>query len=217
VSQAPSAGVRGAVKALVDACALAAMSPAIAAAACERRFVPGGESIFGFCAHLAAWLPGPPGMALRRAFYRGTLNSCARDFYIGFGSLFTHRNAMVEQGAYVGAYALIGCARLRRGCLIGSRASLLSGGALHQLLPDGSWSPADHSRLQQIEIGAHAWVGEGAIVMADVGAKAMVAAGAVVSTAVPPRAMVAGNPARFVRMLEPPMAAVTEQQHAAGI
>jgi hypothetical protein len=29
--------------------------------------------------------------------------------------------------------------------------------------------------------------------------------------------MFAGNPARFVRILEPPMAAMTEQQHAAGI
>jgi len=217
VSNAPRARVRRALKALLDVCAFVAVSPAIAASAAEDRLLPGADSIFACCAQLMAWLPGDPGVVARRAFYRGTLEACAREWYIGFGSIFTHRRARVDQGAYIGAYALVGCARLGAGSLVGSRVSLLSGGSQHELQADGTWSPTDRRQLRQIDIGAHAWIGEGAIVMADVGAKAMVAAGAVVSTAVPPRTMVAGNPARFVRLLEPPTPGRTEHEHAAGL
>ena len=104
----------------------------------------------------------------------GTLDECSNDACIGFGVCFTHRRARVEAGVYVGPYALIGSAILRAGCLIGSRASLLSGGRLHELSEEGLWSPTDYSRLVQIEIGENAWLGEGAIVMANVGGGAMI-------------------------------------------
>jgi acetyltransferase-like isoleucine patch superfamily enzyme len=208
---------RAVLKAVANACAVAAVAPAVAASALEERLCPGAEGVFACCAQLLAFLPGLPGVAARRAFYRGTLEVCAADFHIDVGAIFTHRRACVEPGVYIGAYALIGCANLRQGCLVGSRVSLLSGGSPHELQPDGTWSPTDPGRLRQIEIGPHAWIGEGAIVMADIGPKAMVAAGAVVSTAVPSRVMVAGNPARFVRVLEPPAAHMPEREHATGL
>jgi virginiamycin A acetyltransferase len=217
VSRIPGGRGRAALKAFANACALVAVSPAIAVSLVEERLRPGAEAVFGFCAHVLAFLPGDPGVVMRRAFYRGTLEGCAGDFHVGFGSLFTHRRARVEPGVYIGAYTLIGCAHLREGCLVGSRASLLSGGTPHQLQSDGTWSPTNNARLHQIEVGAHAWIGEGAIVMADIGTQAMIAAGAVVSAAVPARVMVAGNPARFVRVLEPPSACATEQDHAAKL
>ena len=68
-----------------------------------------------------SFFPGLPGVFLRRAYYRLTLDHCASNFYIGFGALFTHRRALVEKDAYIGAYALVGCAHLGEGCLIGSR------------------------------------------------------------------------------------------------
>ena len=61
--------------------------------------------------------------------------------------------------------------------------------------------PTDITRIRQIEIGEYAWLGEGAIVMADVGASAMVGAGSVVSSRVPARVVVVGNPARIARRL----------------
>ena len=45
---------------------------------------------------------------LRRAYYRLTLDRCASNFYIGFGALFTHRRALVEKNAYIGAIRLGG-------------------------------------------------------------------------------------------------------------
>lgn len=199
-SVASAWSLRTALKALVDAAALVLAWPA--ALLCQGEHVLlKTEGMFLFWAHVFAMLPGPPGVYLRRGFYRQTLAYCEREFFIGFGAYFTHRNAHVERGVYIGPYALIASVILRRNCLIGSRASLLSGGQLHVMDEQGNWGPADWSRMQQIEIGENAWLGEGALAMANVGARAMVAAGAVVSAPVPERVMVAGNPARFVRKL----------------
>lgn len=195
--------VRAAAKIAIDACALVLVAPAAATAWIERKRSPYGESVFGLWAQIMALIPGTPGVVARRAFYRLTLDECRGDFYIGFGTIFTHRRARIAEGVFVGAYALIGCAVLGRGSLIGSRVSLLSGGGQHELRPDGTWSAGDPTRSRQIEIGEHAWIGEGATILANVGPQTMVAAGAVVSTPVPARIMVAGNPARFVRVLKP--------------
>ena len=146
-------------------------------------------------------MPGDPGVYLRRSFYRQTLHRCSSRCFISFGAIFTHRQVIVEDDVYIGVYALIGSVRLGRGCLIGSRASLLSGSQLHELREDGTWTPADLSKLKQIDIGNNTWIGEGAIVSADIGPGAMIATGSVVTSAVPAQVMVAGNPARFVRKL----------------
>lgn len=170
----------------------------------EAKAGPAHEHVFSFWAQVFALFPGVPGMYLRRAFYQHALDHCHHDAHIGFGAIFTHRRARVEAKVYVGCYALIGCAVLRESCMIGSRASLLSGGNQHELDEEGNWTPVDLTRLVQIEIGENAWLGEGAIVMANVGPRAMVSAGAVVSNPVPAEIMVGGNPARFIRRLVAP-------------
>lgn len=192
--------LRNIVKRVADAVSLLIVAPGAATCRIETAISPDAEMAFAFWGQCFALVPGPPGVAVRRAFYRLTLDECARSFFIGFGALFTHRCSVVEDDAYVGAYALIGSARLERGCLVGSRVSLLSGTSLHEF-SEGRWLPTETGRREQIAIGAYSWIGEGAIVMADVGPGAMVAAGAVVSSPVPPRIVVAGNPARFVRRL----------------
>ena len=191
-----------AVKAGINAVALALVFPAALTCWIEAWLRPGAEAAFGFWTNVFALLPGPPGMFLRRAFYRLTLERCAIEFFIGFGALFFHRQVLVEDGVYIGPYAVVGCARLRKGCLVGTRANLLSGSAQHEVRNDGGWAASDRSRFVQIEIGEHAWIGEAATVMADVGAGSVVSAGAVVSAAVPASVVVAGNPARFVRSLD---------------
>ena len=47
-----------------------------------------------------------------------------------------------------------------------------------------------------VRIGAGAWIGSGAIIMADVGSQAIVGAGSVVTKDIPDYALVVGNPAR---------------------
>jgi acetyltransferase-like isoleucine patch superfamily enzyme len=189
--------LRPIVKQALDRLCLAVVAPCAWSCAIDRR--SNGETVFMMWAQCFAIVPGPPGVFLRRAFYRLTLERCSGSFFVGFGAMFSHRKAEVEDHVYVGPYALVGASRLRRGCLIGSRSSIISGSALHELDADGHRQPTDLRRLRQVDIGESAWIGEGALVMADVGKGATVAAGAVVSSTVMAGVVVAGNPARFIR------------------
>jgi virginiamycin A acetyltransferase len=190
------------VKRAIDGCCLVAMAPLAGLCALESR-LGAGDAVFTLSAQFCALLPGLPGVFLRRAFYRLTLESCGRSFFIGFGAVFSHRTARVGDDVYVGPYAVLGACDLGQGCLIGTRCSIVSGGALHSMDANGRWMPTDISRLQTVHIGEYAWLGEASVVLADIGSSAMVVAGAVVSAAVPPSVVVAGNPARFVRHLSP--------------
>jgi virginiamycin A acetyltransferase len=204
---------RSAVKRALNLVSLALVSPCALTCWLEGRLSGSSQSVFLLWTHLFAMLPGLPGMFLRRAFYRWTLERCDEEAMIGFGALFSRRNTCVDRGAYIGPYAIIGSAWLRENTLIGSRASLLSGGNQHPRLPSGEWGPTDETKLSRIELGPNTWVGEGAIIMANVGQGCMVAAGAVVSTPVTAGVMVGGNPARFVRHLTvPPVENHTDDQ-----
>jgi len=189
------------IKRAVDICCVIAVAPSAAMCAIEAAASRQGDAAFTFWAQAFALLPGLPGVFLRRAFYQLTLDRCAKSFYIGFGALMSNRHTTIEQDVYVGPYAVIGSTWLRRGCLVGTRCSILSGTGLHSQDSQGRWMPTDLTRIRQVEIGEYAWIGEAAIVMADVGASAMVGAGSVVSSRVPSFVVVAGNPARFARKL----------------
>ena len=203
--------LRQPLKRVANAVCLVLAAPWAAFCWIEARSTVSGEAVFGCCAQTFAVVPGPLGVYLRRAFYRLTIDSCSADCYIGFGTVLSHRQVRIERNVFIGNYALIGSAWLHERCLVGSRVSLLSGGALHQLGPDRRWTPTDVSRMRQIHVHDDAWIGEAALVLADVGSGAMVAAGAVVSTPVRGGVVVAGNPARFVRELH------LEGDHAAVI
>jgi acetyltransferase-like isoleucine patch superfamily enzyme len=194
--------LRQIVKQALDGLCLVLVAPCAWSCAIDRR--SHGETVFVTWAQCFAIVPGPPGVFLRRAFYRLTLARCSGSFFIGFGAMCSHRHTEIEDGVYVGPYAMVGTARLRRGCLIGSRAGIISGSALHTFDASGRRTPTDLRQLRQVEIGADAWIGEAALVMADVGKGATVAAGAVVSSAVMRGVVVAGNPARFIKRVPMP-------------
>jgi acetyltransferase-like isoleucine patch superfamily enzyme len=190
--------IRGPLKSVLNIVAQLLMLPAAVTCWVQESLLSESVAVYTFWAQVVAQLPGAPGMFLRRAFYRWTLDSCAEDVIIEFGAVL-NRRAVLESGAFVGTYALIGWAWIRENTLIGSRASVPSGGHQHVFLPSGLWTPTEPARLTRVTIGPNTWVGEGAIVMANVGGGCMVAAGSVVGSAVPDGIMVAGNPARFVR------------------
>jgi virginiamycin A acetyltransferase len=193
--------MRQTIKRAVDLCCTLAVALPAALCALEAAMSDSGDGVFGFWAQSFALVPGLPGVSIRRAFYKLTLDECAGSFFIGFGAIFSHRHARIEQDAYVGPYAVVGSAWLRRGCLVGTRSSIVSGTSMHTLDSQGRWTATDHRRFVQVEIGEYAWIGEGSIVMADIGPSAMVGAGSVVSSRIPARVVVAGNPARIARRL----------------
>ena len=184
------------VKRTIDAICLVVVAPCVWTCALDGRR---GDAVYTLWTQLFAIVPGPPGVIARRAFYRLALAETSGTFYISFGAMFAHRQAAIEDGVYIGPYAMVGNSRLRRGCLIGTRAGIISGSALHEIGSDGRRQPTDWSKLRTVEIGENAWIGEGALVMADIGKGATIAAGAVVSNPVPAGVVMAGNPARFIR------------------
>ena len=171
-----------------------ALSPLLAACAIERRI--GGEYVFGACGELLSLVPGYPGSMVRKAFYAATTSGCADRSYIAFGTLIAHRGTSIGNGVMIGPYGIIGTARIGDGAKIASRVSILSGRHQHDV-PDGQGA-TDAPVYSEVSIGAGAWIGEGAIIMANVGRRAVVGAGSVVVRDVPDGVTVVGNPARQV-------------------
>jgi acetyltransferase-like isoleucine patch superfamily enzyme len=152
-----------------------------------------GERLFAACAELLSLVPGRLGSVVRKAFYNATIHQCAERAYISFGVLLVRRSASVGHDVYIGPYSIIGSATIGNAVKIASRVSITSGRHQH-----GGETVADdpRPRVEPVAIGDEAWIGEGAIVMADVGKRCIVGAGSVVVRPVPDGAVVAGNPAR---------------------
>ena len=184
------------VKVLAFTVCLALVMPLIAVSWLEKR-LSRSEAVFTLFAQLLAPLPGLPGALLRGAYYFGTLRSCSWETHVGFGSIFTHRDATLARHASMGAYCVIGHAQIGEAAMIGSRVSIPSGKRQH-LDADGRLS-ASEGRFERVAVGPGSWVGEGAIVLASIGARCIVSAGAVVTREMPDDCLIAGNPAQVVR------------------
>lgn len=197
-SAPPSGSPRAAVKAAVFAVALLLVLPLIVLAWLEKR-LSRGEIVFLLCAQFLAVVPGFPGQWLRGAYYFGTLDQCSWEVRFGFGTLFTHRGAVIGRRVSTGAYCVIGHAHVGEDVMIGSRVSIPSGKRQH-LDEAGRLAPV--TRFEQVKVGSHCWVGEGAIVLAEVGAGSIVSAGAVVIDAMPDGKLIGGNPARVIRDIQ---------------
>ncbi|CAN5916886.1 acyltransferase [soil metagenome] len=182
--------------------ALAMMIVALPAATCwlEGRLSSRDEA-FLFWGQALSLVPGLPGKYLRKCYYFLTLQSCSLSCDIGFMSYFNDRRSKVGRRVYIGFGVGLGLVTFGDGVLIGSRASVLSGGKQHRLGSDGRLTPFQRSSADRVRIGAETWIGEAAVVMADVGNQCIVGAASVVSRPMPDGCLVVGNPARFVRKL----------------
>jgi virginiamycin A acetyltransferase len=148
---------------------------------------------------LLALVPGLLGQYLRRAFLAWAIEYCAPSASIGFGTVFSKAGARVEAGAYIGGHCHIGLVHVGRNALIASGVHVTSGARMH-----GTDDPTRPVKEQQgvntlVTVGAGAWVGSLAVVMADVGENSVIGAGAVVTKPVPPRTVAAGVPAKVIR------------------
>ncbi len=190
--------VRRLCKAMVFAASVLAVSPLIALAWLEKRTTR-AEVFFALFGQALAVVPGFPGHWLRGAYYFGTLDCCSWEVRIGFGTLFSHRAVAIAPRVSMGAYCMIGHARIGEDVMIGSRVSIPSGKRQHL---DEQGRLASVSRFEPVSIGAHCWIGEGAIVLADVGNGCIVSAGAVVIDGMPAAKLIGGNPARVIRDVE---------------
>jgi acetyltransferase-like isoleucine patch superfamily enzyme len=146
-----------------------------------------------------ALVPGLTGQYFRRAFLGWTIEHCHPSASIGFGTVFSKAGARVDENSYIGGHCHIGLVHVERDVLIASGVHVTSGARMH-----GTDDLAKPIKEQQgvntlVTIGAGAWIGSCAVVMADVGRDSIVGAGAVVTKTVPERVVVGGVPAKVIR------------------
>ena len=140
------------------------------------------------------------GCAMRQGYYSAVLEHVGCDVHFGFMSLFSKSRARVGDRVYIGRFCTIGWVGLGDDVLLADGAQVLSGRHQH-LGSDGLGPDRGAPQFAQVTIGRGAWIGAGAVVMADVGEDAIVGAGAVVTRPVQARAKVAGCPARLIGMV----------------
>jgi acetyltransferase-like isoleucine patch superfamily enzyme len=146
-----------------------------------------------------AFLPGHLGQYLRRAFLARTLAYCARSATIEFGTTFSQTGARIEENVYIGPNCHIGLVHIERDVLIAAGVHIPSGPETHGIADPSLPIREQPGTLRQVRIGAGAWIGSAAVVMADVGRETVVGAGAVVSRPLPERVIALTAPARLVQ------------------
>ena len=145
-------------------------------------------------------IPGVLGQYLRRAFLARALDGgCAATATIEFGTIFSQAGARLDDYAYVGPRCHLGLVHLERDVLVAAGVHIPSGAHTH-----GTADPSVPIREQPgsrrlVRVGAGAWIGSNAVVLADIGCNTIVAAGAVVTQPLPDGVIAAGVPARIVR------------------
>ena len=149
---------------------------------------------------LVALVPGLVGQYVRRAVLQQALGSCHHSAVIEFGAVFSRAGARLDENTYIGPGCHLGLVHVERDVLIAAGVHIPSGQSTHGIDDVGRPIREQAGAERMVRIGAGAWIGENAVVMADVGHGAVVGAGAVVTRPVPAWSIVAGVPARVVRM-----------------
>jgi acetyltransferase-like isoleucine patch superfamily enzyme len=148
---------------------------------------------------LLAIIPGLAGRYLRRAFLGRVLAGCHPTVSIGFGTLFSKVGANIGANVYIGPRCHIGLAVIEENVLLAAGVHVTSGAQTHGF--DDLSRPIREQKgtPMLVRVGAGAWIGSAAIVMADIGRETIVGAGAVVTRQLPDEVIAVGSPARVVR------------------
>jgi acetyltransferase-like isoleucine patch superfamily enzyme len=144
-------------------------------------------------------IPGLVGKYVRRAFLARVLAECHPTASIGFGVLFSKTGARIGANAYIGPRCHIGLATIGRDAQLAAGAHVTSGSRTHGYHDLSRPIREQEGTPTMVHIGAGAWIGSAAVVMADVGRGTIVGAGAVVTKPLPDEVIAAGVPARVLR------------------
>ncbi len=144
-------------------------------------------------------LPGLAGQYLRRAFLAWTLSECHPTAVIGFGVLFSKAGARIGPNVYIGPRCHIGLVHIERDALLAAGVHATSGARTHGMDDLSRPIREQEGTATVVRIGAGAWIGSAAVVMAEIGRDTVVGAGAVVTRPLPDGVVAAGIPARVLR------------------
>ena len=195
---------REAIKALARGAATIVAAPALISYRVRSAIIGRDRALEGSTQALA-WIPGLVGQYVRRAFLMRVLAQCHHTAVVEFGTIFSQSGARLDENAYVGPRCHLGLVHVERDALLAGGVHVPSGGRTHGIddltaaIRDQPGSPV------LVRIGAGAWIGSAAVVMADVGRDSVVGAGAVVTRPVPDRVVAAGVPARVLKRRDAPL------------
>ena len=193
--------VRQALKALARGAATVVVVPALISYFVRAALMGRDRAIEGSTQALAL-VPGILGQYVRRAFLAHVLAGCHPTAAIEFGTIFSQADARIDENAYIGPRCHLGLVHVGPNALLAAGVHVPSGGRTHGT-DDLSVPIRDQPGSRTlVRIGAGAWIGSAAVVMADVGRDTIVGAGAVVTTPLPDRVIAAGVPARVLRSRE---------------
>ncbi|HXD87726.1 MAG TPA: acyltransferase [Urbifossiella sp.] len=147
---------------------------------------------------LSLW-PGMTGQYLRRAFLQRVIARCHSSVLVEFGSFFSQTGAMLDENVYIGPRCGLGLVHLQKDVLLAANVQIPSGGQTHYFDDPNKPIREQGGERRLVTIGEGAWIGAGAIVLADVGKGTIVAAGAVVTKPLPDNVIAAGVPAKVIR------------------
>lgn len=185
-------------KRLAFAAATVVVGPELLSFWVRARFVGRDRALEG-SSQLLSLVPGFTGQYLRRAFLTRTLASCHPSVTVEFGTVFSKAGARLDENVYVGPRCHLGLVHVERNALLAAGVHVPSGPHSHGSADPDTPMREQPGMLKMVRIGAGAWVGSAAVVLADVGRGAIIGAGAVVTHAVPDRMVAAGVPARVLR------------------
>jgi virginiamycin A acetyltransferase len=143
-------------------------------------------------------LPGLAGQYLRRAFLAWTLAECHPTAVICFGVLLSKAGARIGPNVYIGPRCHIGLAHIERDALLAAGVHVTSGARTHGIDDPSRPIREQTGVTSAVCIGAGAWIGSSAVIMADVGSGSVIGAGAVVTRPLPSLVVAAGVPAKIV-------------------
>lgn len=169
----------------------------------EARIL-GERKAMSMTSQAVSLFPGLSGEYLRRGFLQWVTGLDLTDCCISFGTTFSDPRVTLGTGVYIGRGCDIGYAAIGDHCVLGSNVHILSGLKQHDFSDIEIPIREQRREFTLVPIGEDTWIGNGAIVAAPVGRKCIIGAGSVVVKPIPDFAIAVGNPARVVRLRQPP-------------
>lgn len=154
-------------------------------------------------AHVFRYLPGPPGMAIRRLIWRKMLRRCGNNLQV-FESVMIRTPERISMGSNVSINELCyihgrGGVTIGNDVRIGPSVGIFS---FSHVFSDRKTPIKDQGyREEPISIGDDVWIGHGATITGGVsiGKGCIVAAGSVVTKSFPEYSVIGGVPAKAIK------------------